>query len=53
MNLDILACSNQDTWILNYLFEDPNSNARAIIDPLLDYDRAFGQTQTKSAEQVT
>lgn len=52
MNPDVRAFFNPDTWTLNYLFKDPNSNARAIIDPVLDYDRASGQTQTKSAKQV-
>ena len=52
MNPDVRAFFDSDTWTLSYLVKDPNSNACAIIDPVLDYDPASGQTQTKNADQV-
>ena len=52
MNPDVRAFFDSDTWTLSYLVKDPNSSACAIIDPVLDYDPASGQTQTKSADQV-
>ena len=52
MNPDVRAFFDSDTWTLSYLVKDPHSSACAIIDPVLNYDPASGQTQTESADQV-
>lgn len=41
-----------DTWSLTYIVQDPNSGSCAIVDPVLDYEAASGQTTTESADEV-
>lgn len=40
------------TNTVSYLVGDPNSNKIAIIDTVLDYDVASGNTSTKSADEI-
>ena len=52
MTPDVRAFFDHETWTLSYLVKDPNSSACAIIDPVLDYERASGRTKTDGAEKV-
>jgi glyoxylase-like metal-dependent hydrolase (beta-lactamase superfamily II) len=42
----------KDTNTFSYVVKDPNSNACAIVDSVLDYDPASGRTSTTSAEEI-
>ena len=48
----IQAFFDDDTNTVSYLVSDPASSQSAIIDSVLDYDQASGQTSTASADAV-
>ena len=48
----IQAFFDNDTNTVSYLVSDPESAESAIIDSVLDYDQASGQTSTVSADAV-
>ena len=48
----IQAFFDNDTNTVSYLVSDPGSSESAIIDSVLDYDQASGQTSTASADAV-
>jgi len=48
----IQAFFDNDTNTVSYLVSDPGSAESAIIDSVLDYDQASGQTSTASADAV-
>ena len=48
----IQAFFDDDTNTVSYLVSDPDSSESAIIDSVLDYDQASGQTSTASADAV-
>jgi len=52
MQPDVRAFFDQATWTLTYVVKDPNSQACAIIDSVLDYDASSGRTKTESADEV-
>ena len=52
MGPNVHAFFDPDTWSLTYIVQDPNSGSCAIVDPVLDYDAASGQTTTESADEV-
>ena len=43
---------DEPTNTFSYVVEDPNSDACAIIDSVLDFDYAAGRTDVRSAEQI-
>jgi len=52
MEPNVHAFFDPDTWSLTYIVQDPNSGSCAIVDPVLDYEAASGQTTTESADEV-
>ena len=52
INATIQAFFDNDTNTVSYLVSDPASSESAIIDSVLDYDQASGQTSTASADAV-
>ena len=48
----ISAFFDEPTNTVSYLVADPASRQAAVIDPLLDYDPASGDVETRSAEAV-
>ena len=52
MGPNVHAFFDPDTWSLIYIVQDPNSGSCAIVDPVLDYEAASGQTTTESADEV-
>jgi len=52
MGPNVHAFFDPDTWSLTYIIQDPNSRSCAIVDPVLDYEAASGQTTTESADEV-
>ena len=52
MGPNVHAFFDPDTWSLTYIVQDPNSRSCAIVDPVLDYEAASGQTTTESADEV-
>ena len=52
MGPNVHAFFDPDTWSLTYIVQDPNSGSCAIVDPVLDYEAASGQTTTESADEV-
>lgn len=52
MRPNVHAFFDPDTWSLTYIVQDPNSGSCAIVDPVLDYEAASGQTTTESADEV-
>ena len=49
---NIQAFFDNDTNTVSYLVSDPTSSQSAIIDSVLDFDQASGQTSTASADAV-
>ena len=43
---------DEPTQTISYLVSDPETNAAAIIDPVLDFDPASGRVSTRSAEAM-
>ena len=52
MQPDVRAFFDPATWTMTYLVKDPESNACAIVDSVLDFDAASGRTTTESADKV-
>jgi len=48
----VKAFFDEATFTVSYVVRDPNSNACAIIDSVLDYDAAAGRTSQQSADAV-
>lgn len=43
---------DSDTSTFSYVVKDPNSNACAVVDSVLDFDYAAGRTSTKGADAI-
>lgn len=52
MAIQVEAFFHQDTSTLSYIVYDQDSKEAAIIDPVLDFDYASGQTATNFAQQL-
>jgi len=52
MKLGVKAFFDEVTFTVTHVVMDPSSNICAIIDPVLDFDQASGQTSTGSADRV-
>ncbi len=52
MHPDVTAFFDDATNTISYVVKDPDSDACAIIDSVLDYDIAAGRTDTASADKV-
>jgi glyoxylase-like metal-dependent hydrolase (beta-lactamase superfamily II) len=52
MGPEVQAFFDQTTNTLSYVVRDPQSNACAIIDPVLDFDPASGRASAVSAQAV-
>jgi len=52
MTPDVTAFFDEATNTISYVVKDPDSNAAAIIDSVLDYDQAAGRTDTDAADQI-
>jgi glyoxylase-like metal-dependent hydrolase (beta-lactamase superfamily II) len=52
MKADVTAFFDPDTFTVTYVVKDPNSDACAIVDSVLDFDYASGRTDTRSADAV-
>ena len=49
---EVTAFFDEATFTVSYVVKDPDSNACAIVDSVLDYDPAAGRTATASADAV-
>ena len=49
---EVVGFYHEPTGSIAYLAIDPDTNAAAIIDPVLDYEAASGRTSTASADQM-
>jgi len=52
MKPEVEAFFDAATYTFSYVVADPESNAAAIIDSVLDYDPASGRTSTASADRM-
>ncbi|MEM1401443.1 MAG: MBL fold metallo-hydrolase, partial [Pseudomonadota bacterium] len=52
MKPDVRGFFDQATNTISYIVKDPESNACAIIDSVLDFDRSSGRTNTASADAL-
>ncbi len=52
MQPDITAFFDKATNTVSYVVRDPEGTAAAIVDSVLDFDYASGQTDTTSADQI-
>ncbi|MBE0505515.1 MAG: MBL fold metallo-hydrolase [Marinospirillum sp.] len=52
MNPEVEAFFDQDTYTYSYLLRDPQNNSCALVDSVLDFDPASGNTGTSSADQL-
>jgi len=52
MQADVTAFFDEATFTVSYVVKDPNSNACAIVDSVLDFDYSSGRTDTRSADEV-
>ena len=52
MQPSVQAFFDEATNTLTYLVQEPNGRACAVIDSVLDFDYASGQTDTRSADAV-
>jgi glyoxylase-like metal-dependent hydrolase (beta-lactamase superfamily II) len=52
MQPEVQAFFHEPTNTVSYVLKDPQSNACAIIDPVLDFDPASGRTSTVSAQAI-
>ncbi|MEM8791268.1 MAG: MBL fold metallo-hydrolase [Pseudomonadota bacterium] len=50
MNPDVTAFFDEPTNCASYIVRDPNGDACAIVDSVLDFDHASGRTSTRSAD---
>lgn len=51
-NPKVKAFFDEQTNTVSYVVRDPQSNACAIIDSVLDFDAASGRTKTESAQRI-
>jgi glyoxylase-like metal-dependent hydrolase (beta-lactamase superfamily II) len=49
---DVKAFFDEETFTASFVVKDPNSNACAIIDSVMDIDYAAGRITTKSADEI-
>ncbi len=49
---EVTAFFDEATFTVTYVVKDPDSNACAIVDSVLDFDYASGRTDTRSADAV-
>lgn len=49
---DVKAFFDEATFTVTFVVKDPESNACAIVDSVLDFDYASGRTDTRSADAV-
>lgn len=52
MNPEVEAFFDQDTYTYSYLVRDPQSRSCALVDSVLNFDPASGNTSTASADQM-
>lgn len=52
MNPIVKAFFDQATNTVSYVVREPNGNACAVIDSVLDFDHASGRTDTGSADEI-
>jgi len=52
MTAHVQSFFDPSTFTFSYVIRDPQSNACAIIDSVLDFDYASGTTKTDSADQI-
>lgn len=52
MKPEVEAFFDQDTFTYSYLVRDPQSKACALVDSVLDFDPASGNTSTTSADRL-
>ena len=52
MSPDVTAFFDEATNTVSYVVKDPQGDACAIIDSVLDYDPAAGRTDTSSADKI-
>ncbi|ATX66681.1 MBL fold metallo-hydrolase [Roseinatronobacter bogoriensis] len=52
MQPEITAFFDEDTFTVTYVVRDPQSNKCAVVDSVLDFDYASGNTDTRSADAV-
>jgi glyoxylase-like metal-dependent hydrolase (beta-lactamase superfamily II) len=49
---EVFSFFDEPTNTASYVLRDPDTNAAAIIDSVLDYDAAAGRTDTKAADDL-
>ncbi len=49
---DVTAFFDEATFTVSYIVKDPDSDACAIVDSVLDFDYASGRTDTRSADAI-
>jgi glyoxylase-like metal-dependent hydrolase (beta-lactamase superfamily II) len=49
---EVTAFFDEETFTASFVVKDPNSNACAIIDSVMDIDYAAGRITTKSADEI-
>jgi glyoxylase-like metal-dependent hydrolase (beta-lactamase superfamily II) len=49
---EVKAFFDEETFTASFVVKDPNSNACAIIDSVMDIDYAAGRITTKSADEI-
>ncbi|MFC7703583.1 MBL fold metallo-hydrolase [Plastorhodobacter daqingensis] len=52
MQADVTAFFDEATFTVSYVVKDPQSDACAIVDSVLDFDYASGRTDTRSADAI-
>ncbi len=52
MSPEVTAFFDEPTNTVSYVVKDPDSNACAIVDSVLDFDPAAGRTHTGSADEI-
>ena len=52
MSPDVTAFFDEATNTISYVVRDPNGDACAIVDSVLDFDYASGRTDTASADRI-
>jgi len=52
MTPDVTAFFDEATFTVSYIVRDPDGQAAAIIDSVLDYDPKSGRTDTRSADAI-
>jgi glyoxylase-like metal-dependent hydrolase (beta-lactamase superfamily II) len=52
MQAEVTAFFDEATFTVSYVVKDPDSNACAIVDSVLDFDYSSGRTDTRSADAV-